>query len=782
MISAITGPKNNCLKPYISQAIDGAEKIRLIIAFTMESGVRQILSNLISAASRGVPIQLLTGRYLSVTEPSAIYLLYEHLGDSIDIRFYNDTFRSFHPKSYIFDFSDDAVVFVGSSNLSRSALTNGIEWNYQLFKSEHPSDYAQFSDTFNLLFNYHSEKVTDEVLKEYALKWKKPKFLRVEDSMVPEPPMTIPLPRGAQIEALYYLKQSRLEGIEKGVVVAATGVGKTHLASFDTLGFKRVLFVAHRDEILKQAYDIFQSIRPHSKMGFYNGKRKDHGADIYFAGVQTLSREENLNYFDAGYFDYIIIDEFHHAAADSYQKLIDYFKPKFLLGMTATPYRLDNQDIYTICDDNVIYEISLRQAIERDMLVPFQYQAIYDPTDYDQIRMVNGRYMVEDLENQLSRHERADIILRSFRRLAGNQTLGFCVSINHAEYMANYFNKLGISSTAVHSAMNQNGNKYDRVSAIEALTSGELKVVFAVDIFNEGVDIPSIDTVMFLRPTESYTVFLQQLGRGLRRYKGKEFLTVIDFIGNFKRAHYIPLLLEGKNPVNILNESTKQRIIHDYPDGCTVNFDFRIIDLFDELAKRDPLPVRLKDTFWYLKNSLGRRPTRKDIYMASDIPIREFLKNGWLRFLASIEELTAIEMLWLDTPVEDFIKEIERTRFTKAYKLPTIQAFLGGGSISQSVALLDIAKSMKAFYSNNLIHQKDLNTDNNGDWRTWSIDKWAMQAKNNPVHFLSQGRFFNYDEINKVMYLDSELTDSLSSELAFHINDILEYRETDYFR
>jgi len=712
----------------------------------------------------------------------AIYADFILTINTIDIRFYNETVRSFHPKSYIFDYGTEGEVFVGSSNISLSALTTGVEWNYRFLKSEHPDDYQRFSDTFNKLFEYYSEPVTQEVLKEYSDKWKKPQFVRAEEKAAPAVQLPKPEPRGAQIEALYYLKEARLEGVNKGVVVAATGVGKTHLAAFDAMSFKRVLFIAHRDEIVKQAHDVFQTLRPEAKLGFYTGERKDIGADIYFSTVQTLSRNEHLQRFSPDYFDYIIVDEFHHAAAESYRSIIEYFKPKFLLGLTATPFRMDNKDIFALCDDNVIYEITLKQSIERDLLVPFRYYAIYDPTDYDQVKMANGRYVVEDLERQLSYKERADLILNNYRKLAGERTLGFCVSIKHAEYMAEYFVQQGVNAAAVHSGTSGSPHTMDRHSAVEALEKGEVKVIFAVDIFNEGVDIPSVDTVMFLRPTESYVIFLQQLGRGLRKHAGKDYLTVIDFIGNYKRAHYIPLLLAGENPWTSKKPVSRRLEDYDYPEGCMVNFDFRIIDLFKELADRDPLPVRMRDTYWRLKQSLGRRPTRLDMYEGSDIPFREYLKDGWLRFLASVEELDPEEEAWLGTPAEEFLKEVEQTRFTKAYKLPTIRAFLHRGTIKERVNLREIGEKMMSFYRDYPLHQKDLNDRSNRNWRKWGVDEFARLAKDNPVKFLSRGRFFHYDEINKVMYLDSEVEPFLSPKLASHVDDILKYREIDYFR
>jgi superfamily II DNA or RNA helicase len=781
-VTNVTTGRNDPLQPYLEDAIRRADRIRFIVSFVMESGVKLIVPQLKQAADRGASIQLLTGFYLSITEPPAIYYLYDQLGSAIDIRVYDESIRAFHPKSYIFECGDEAVVFVGSSNLSRSALTTGVEWNYRFLKSEHPDDYLRFSKTFNELFRYCSQPVTPEVLKEYALRWKKPAFVRLEEKSVSPKPLPKPEPRGAQIEALYYLKQARTEGVDKGIVVAATGVGKTHLAAFDALPFRRVLFLAHRDEIVKQAYDVFYQLRPQCRLGFYTGTQKDEGADVYFSTVQTLSRREHLEAFPTDYFNYIVVDEFHHAAAESYRRVIDYFEPDFLLGLTATPFRMDNQDIFSLCDDNVIYEISLRQSIERDLLVPFRYYAIYDPTDYDRIETANGRYVVEDLERQLSYKERADLIIGQYHRLAGERTLGFCVSIKHAEYMAEYFTANGVAAAAVHSGLPGNGHTMDRHEALKTLEQGEIKVIFVVDMFNEGIDIPSLDTVMFLRPTESYVIFLQQLGRGLRKYPDKEYLTVIDFIGNYKRAHYIPLLLAGENPWTAQPPGSRRVEDYEFPEGCIANFDLRIIDLFEELAARDPLPIRMKDTYCRIKQSLGRRPNRLDIYEGSDIPVREYLRDGWLRFLESVGDLDPEEEGWLGTPAEDFLIEIEQTRFAKSYKIPTIKTFLREDSIVSRVGLQDIAGEMMKFYRDYPIHQKDLSDRSNQNWRDWGVKQFARLARVNPVNFLSKGRFFHYDEINQIMYLDPEVEPFLSPLLAAHVDDILEFRRIDYFR
>jgi hypothetical protein len=303
-----------------------------------------------------------------------------------------------------------------------------------------------------------------------------------------------------------------------------------------------------------------------------------------------------------------------------------------------------------------------------------------------------------------------------------------------------------------------------------------------VDIFNEGVDIPSLDTVMFLRPTESYTVFLQQLGRGLRLHEGKSHLTVLDFIGNYKRAHYIPYLLSGKNPDAVEDwKSITARSI-EYPPGCLVQFDFRVLDLFDELAKRDPLQKRMRDEFVVLQERLGRRPWRYDMYQGSDILMRHYLQDGWLRFLESVDALNDEEKTWLGTPAEEFLRDLERTGMSKSYKIPTISSLItSDGELSMSVPLDRVGETFQEYYVTSKLHQQDLQDKSNRDWATWTTEQFTRLARRNPVHFLSHSRFFHYDEINRVFSLDESLRPYAGPRLVLHIKDILKYRETRYF-
>ncbi len=781
MYNAIVG-NNDHLINYLKSAIKKANLIRFNLAFLMESGAKLITPFLIDAAKRDVEIKILTGKYMKITEPSAIYYLKSKLEDNLDIRFYEDDLYPFHPKSYIFDYSGEAEVFIGSSNLSLSALTTGIEWNYRFYKSNYYNDYNKISNTFNDLFYKHSEVITSDVLKKYTSSWKKSVLINYEqkDEIYTDEQKVEPI--GAQIEALYELKNAREEGIKKGLVVAATGVGKTYLAAFDSINHKKILFLAHREEILIQAEKTFKNVRDNVKTGFYIGNKKDSSADIYFASVQTFAKNDNLKKFNNKYFDYIVVDEFHHAAANSYLKILKYFEPEFLLGLTATPYRMDNRDIYSLCNDNVIYELYIKDAINRGLLVPFKYFGIYDYTDYDQITYKNGNYVIKELEYQLSRKERANHVLNKYKKFAKKRTIGFCASINHAEYMAKYFKDNNISAVAVHSGNQKNKYVMNRIDAIKNLEEEKINVIFVVDIFNEGVDLPSLDTVMFLRPTESYIVFLQQLGRGLRKNQEKSYLTVLDFIGNYKKAHYVPAILAGDNPMDPKNIKRKVITEFDFPEDCQVQFDFKVLDLFEEMSKHDPLKKRMQEDFFRIKNILGGRPERIDIYERSDIPFREYRKKGWLQFLNNLDELNSEEKQWLGTEIESFLKYLEKTSMSKSYKIPTIDSFIKDNNISKEVSLSKIAENFMLFYKNNKLHQKDLNNKSNKNWNSWELEQFLKIAKKNPVKFLSKSKYFNYDEINKKISLMPELEPYLSSLLLEHVKDILELRRIDYFR
>ena len=309
------------------------------------------------------------------------------------------------------------------------------------------------------------------------------------------------------------------------------------MAAFDSKKYEKVLFVAHREEILKQAAVSFQNVRNSKDYGFFMGDEKCTDKPLIFASVASLGKPEYLNekYFASDYFDYVVIDEFHHAVNDQYRRIVEYFRPQFLLGLTATPERMDGKNIYEICDYNVPYEISLKDGINKGMLVPFHYYGIYDETDYTKLHIVRGKYAEEELnKTYIGNAYRHDLIYKYYRKLRSLRAIGFCCSRQHAEDMAKEFCQRGIASAAVYSGEN-GAYAEERNEAIRKLKKGEIRVIFSVDMFNEGVDIASLDMVMFLRPTESPVVFLQQLGRGLCYMKGKEYLNVLDSSGIMRK-------------------------------------------------------------------------------------------------------------------------------------------------------------------------------------------------------------------------------------------------------
>ncbi len=722
------------------------------------------------------------------------------LGNRIDLRFYNDKARSFHPKSYIFHYEKMSEIYIGSSNISRSALTSGIEWNYRFSSKDDKKNFLLFYNAFEELFFKHSIIIDDEELYRYSKNWHKPavakdleKYDRNEEDIDTKVEALFQ-PRGVQIEALHALEDSRAEGAVKGLVQAATGIGKTYLAAFDSAAYKRVLFVAHREEILKQAAAAFQNVRCSDDYGFFYGKQKDTDKSVIFASVATLGRAEYLNeeYFRADYFDYIVIDEFHHAVNEQYRKIVDYFRPQFLLGLTATPERMDGKNIYELCDYNVPYEISLKEAINKGMLVPFHYYGIYDATDYSGLHLVKGRYDERELTGIYTDNaDRYELIYKYYMKYRSKRALGFCCSRQHASQMVEEFCKRGIPSVAVYS--NAEGEySEDRDIAIEQLRRQEIRVIFSVDMFNEGLDIASLDMVMFLRPTESPIVFLQQLGRGLRTYKGKTYLNVLDFIGNYEKAGKSPMFLSGETSF-----STKKAYEYndiEYPDDCIVDFDMRLIDLFRELDKRSlSVRERIYQEYYRIKELLdGKVPTRMELftYMDDDIyqycmgHARENPFRRYLDFLYDLHELSEEEQSLYAGIGREFIAVIETTDMQKVYKMPILYSFYNHGRIRLEVTDEEVLESWKEFFDTGT-NWKDFASDITYEVYKSMTDKQHLnKAKTMPIKFLKQsGKGFFVDKDGYAIAFREDLKDCIDNEaMRHHMKDILAYRTMEYYR
>lgn len=792
--NSITGNKDH-LYPKLKQSFKTATTIDIIVSFLMESGVKLLLQDLKEALKRGVKIRILTGNYLKVTQPQALYLLKSELKDKVDLRFYNNPNKSFHPKAYMFHNPIDSEIYIGSSNISRGALTSSIEWNYRFLKSTAPNDFKVFYDTFEDLFNNHSLIITDEVLKDYSKQWTRPNIYKdiekeesKEDNVI-----NIFEPRGAQIEALYSLEKSREEGFDKGLVVAATGIGKTYLSAFDSAKYNKILFVAHREEIIKQAAQSFKNVRNSDDIGFFYSNQKDTKNSFIFALVQTLGKEQYLNeeYFSKDYFDYIIVDEFHHAVSSNYKKIIDYFTPKFLLGLTATPERLDSKDVFALCDYNMVYEVRLKNAINKGWLVPFRYYGIYDETiNYEDIDYKNGKYDDKQLEEALMLNKRGELILNHYLKYNSKRAIGFCTSRHHAEYMAKVFNENNIPSAAVYSGEKGEYSE-ERNIALSKLTSGELKVIFSVDMFNEGLDVPAIDMVMFLRPTQSPTIFLQQLGRGLRKFKDKEYLNVLDFIGNYKKANLVPFLLSGKEYLASECKKNKQGD-YELPEECIVDFDFRIIDIFKKQAEREmKVKDKIKEQFDIVSDMLGYRPSRVELFTYMDDEVYQNIKSramnpfsNYLEYIKENDKLTDDEEILYNSRGREFINMIETTSMSKTYKMPVLLAFYNDGDIKMEISDDDIYKSFYNFYrkgSNKVDMLKDKGTR---EFETWDKKKYVSLANNNPIKFLlkTHGEFFKEKE-QCLIALQDDLKDIISNE-AFkkHMKDSIDFRVESYYK
>lgn len=553
----------------LKNAFKNCKSFYFSVAFINFSGLQLILDELKSLEEKGVKGKLITSTYLNFTQVGALKKLKEF--QNIDLRIFitDEKLRGFHTKAYIFEYEEVYKIYIGSSNLTQSALKSNEEWNVKIVSKK---DYIFSKDVMEAYYKLYDEcyEVNDNFIDDYDSFLKEIKKTNIQES-------TKKLllkyekikPNIMQKQALENLHRLREHGGEKSLVIAATGTGKTYMSAFDVREFnpKKMLFIVHREDILRKAILDYEKVMPDKEFGLFTGNIKEVHKDYLFATIQSMST--HYNDFKEDEFDYIVIDEAHHSASETYKKVIDYFKPKFLLGMTATPERTEGKDIFSIFDNNIAIEVRLNEALEKNLVVPFHYFGItdIDLVDYTGID-INDIGKVSKL---LEINERVEFIIEkmNFYGFDGfkRKAVGFCASIEHAEYMASEFNKRGIKSVA----LTGNDSVDKRQSEIRRLEddNSDLEVIFTVDLFNEGVDIPSINLVLMLRPTQSSIIFIQQLGRGLRKYKEKEFLTVLDFIGNYNKAFQIAIALNGAKYYD--KESLKVSIRTDFSSipGCT---------------------------------------------------------------------------------------------------------------------------------------------------------------------------------------------------------------------
>ncbi|MGX6961914.1 DEAD/DEAH box helicase [Vagococcus xieshaowenii] len=685
----------------LQNELNHCEDFFFSIAFITKDGLDAIKAQLADLNNQGRHGRLLTSTYLSFNQPK----VFEDLLNIPNLEVRLSDKKGFHAKGYLFDKGTSHSLIIGSSNLTLSALKLNYEWNVKLTSYEHGEIIHQIKHHMEAEWQA-ATLLSPQWIDAYAANYVRPIFEPNEFvETITEHQTTYIAPNNMQRQALENLQQLRQEGHHKGLIISATGTGKTFLAAFDVLHYKpkKMLFIVHREQILHKAKESFQRIigGPDDDYGIFSGNLRETNATYLFATIQAISKPENQQLFSEDYFDYILIDEVHRAGAQSYLTTLDYFKPNFLLGMTATPERTDHVNIFELFDYNIAYEIRLQDALEENMLCPFHYFGV---TDYEK----DGLTIHESVDfNYLIADERVDFLLEKIKYYgcSNNQPKGliFCSSVKESEELAVLFNKRNIPSAYLSGQHSIS----ERERVIAELEQGDLHYIFTVDIFNEGIDIPMINQVIMLRNTLSNIIFIQQLGRGLRKYPDKDYVTIIDFIGNYQNNYLIPMALSGDTSLN-KNNLRKDTYDTHYISGLSViNFEHiakeRIFESIDKV-KIDSLAM-LRQPYQTLKKRLNRIPTLWDFHqhnLVDPIVIATKEKN-YYQFLKKMKEdiprLSALEETYLNFVSDELLLGL------RLNELIVIQDILKHQTMSYTTEEL-----IELFKTNELNH--DINTIN----------------------------------------------------------------------
>lgn len=637
----------------LQEELESCKDFIFSVAFITESGLATLKSLLLDLKHKGVNGRILTSTYLYFNQPK----VFKELMKLTNVEVRLSKLKGFHSKGYIFKHETHYSLIVGSSNLTAHALKVNYEWNVKLTSHENGDIVHHFKNQFEDVWS-EAELLTEEWVSNYEIEYEKNADTQMVEQVIELPTNYNPnaieeslkiKPNKMQQAALLEIQLVRDAGKDKGLVISATGTGKTYLSAFDVRSYapKRMLFIVHREQILNQAKEDFKRVLGgiDDDFGLFVGASKQVDKRYLFASIQTLSKQENLDLFDPSEFDYILIDEVHKAGAASYLRVIDHFKPKFLMGMTATPERTDDFNIYELFDYNIAYEIRLQEALEEDMLCPFHYFGV---TDFE----LNGS-TIEDttMLKDLVAKERVDHILEkvNYYGFSGDRIRGlmFCSRKAEAVELSTILNGRGLRTAA----LTGDDSQEERERRVTQLENGILDYILTVDIFNEGIDIPSINQVVMLRQTQSSIIFIQQLGRGLRKHNSKNYVTIIDFIGNYKNNYLIPVALSGDKSQN---KDNVRRSIKDtsYIKGVsTVSFEEiaknRIFNSINE-SNLSALKI-LREAYVDLKNKIGRIPYLYDFienHSIDPVVIAEKHSN-YYQFLLKMKEevpsLTAYE-------------------------------------------------------------------------------------------------------------------------------------------
>ncbi len=630
----------------LKESLKTCSKFYFSVAFINYSGLQLLLDLFQEVENSKVKGKIITSTYLNFTDVKSLRKLmhYHNIHTKIYVA---DQHKGFHTKGYLFEYDTYYKIIIGSSNITQSALKSNIEWNVRVVsKTKDDSFVLEMIKEFNELWDLTSP-INDSFLDQYqAFLDDMDRFVKLEKQVFEN--KIVIKENSMQQKALLNLQALRENQQTKALIIAATGTGKTYLSAFDVkqVQARKILFLVHREVILSEAMKSFQRIIPSANYSKITGDEKNVDGDFVFAMIPTMYSNNNYKYFEKDYFDYIIADEAHRSYSLSYKTLLDYFTPKFLLGMTATPERTDGGNIFAMFHNNIALEMRLRDSLREDLVVPFHYFGITDlTTDLEDVDLSK----IDEVAKRLSIHNRVDFVIEKLEHYgysgSKRKCLGFCINKAHAEYMANEFNLFGYQATY----LTGESTDEERKQAINDLEDpfNPLEFIFTVDIFNEGVDIPTVNLVLMLRPTQSPIIFTQQLGRGLRKHAEKEFLTVLDFIGNHNKTFLIPIALSGSRYYD--KDSLKVQLNQDFRDipGCTnISLDYiakeRILSQLERVNFTDM--KYLREEYQEFKNTLGGKVPSIIDFLGQESapdPVKFISKsNSYVEFVCTMEKTT----------------------------------------------------------------------------------------------------------------------------------------------
>ena len=729
----------------IGQRVSAAAEVDLLASFVQPSGLDLIQQSVFSALRGGAKIRILVGDYLYITSAEALRRLLGWIALADDIR-ENHPLEvrlaeisklpskpdSFHPKAWRILDSSGGLLVVGSSNLSKAALETGVEWNIigQTTGSE-PIDQtlaAAFTDLWQ-----QATPLDDALVARYAERAREERRKFIPPESIDLPAILHP-PRPWQRKALESLARIRADAYRRALVAVATGLGKTWLAAFDVLAAgkllkrqPRVLLIAHRAEILVQAEatvrTAMQSEWEETRVTWYLGANSDMSGDLVVASIQKLTRPEGLAALDAQPFDYAIIDEVHHAQAPSYRRVMARLKATFTLGLTATPERTDGVDVASLFDDVLAWQATVGDGIAEGSLVPFHYLGLKDDVDFEQIPWRNGRFDPTALEEKLENSERMERLWTAWQADPGARTLVFCCSRRHALYTRDWLRRRQVRAAAVFS-----GSGGDpRSDSLSDFIDGKLQALCVVDLFNEGLDVPDVDRVVMLRPTESKVIFLQQLGRGLRAADHKLRLKVIDFVGNHRVfASRLTHLLSLGNQSATWTHLKKflQGGTPDLPEGCLLDLDVEAKELMLRLLPNTGSAV--VEAYRSMRDELGRRPSPSELFHHGYLPRTLAARFGsWFGFISEENDLTEAERQ-VFASFESWLAMLESTNLNKSYKMVVLRVLLDRDALWDGMEIESLAAACREFLLSHPTLRDDLPpTKEFPDPAKAPIERWA---------------------------------------------------------